>query len=188
MVAVAPALAWAAVNHQASAYIATWDLTPGAPQAPLSQRIVVAASNYAIRYLPLVPVLLLLCLPLPVVFLGRRLARSTHVRTMLNQSWLWATLGLVAGILVVWREVSLRDASQLVVLEAARWVAGCLCAAALINTYGVLTATGRRQAAVWGLLGVWGASLLAGTHGLVLALLALEAWMVTQRSACAGAA
>lgn len=185
-VALAPSALWPLLHQQAISYVATWDASPGAPQAPqapLPERILVAADNWVIRFWPFGELILeAVLLPILVVVVGRLLAQSSDAGAMRRRSAVWSILaiGLFASITVAACQAQLLAtwvplATLLVLWGAGQWAITCLAAPAFVNGYAVLRATGRDphlMLAVPLLI----CAVLTG-WGLVALLVLLQAWL-----------
>jgi hypothetical protein len=150
----------------------------------LSQRIVVASYNWVTRIWPFVDfAAAVLVLPIAVLVLARALAKSPDRAGMRRRCAIWAAsaIGAFAGTVVVERQLrSAQDvgslASMLVACGTGHWLGTWLAAPALANAWGALSAEGQlpqKALAIAVLL----AAAATGGWGIVVLLLALQAWL-----------
>lgn len=182
-VALTPAAVWILLHHQAMSYVATWDVSPGAPQAPLRQRVLVAADNWVIRFWPFGELVLeAVLLPILVVLVGRLLAQSSDPRAMSRRSLVWSILAISLFALTTAAAFQLRFLSTLAPLAlllvlwgAGQWAITCLAAPAFVNGYAVLRSTGRDPGEIL-VVPLLLCAVLTG-WGLVALLVLLQAWL-----------
>jgi hypothetical protein len=178
-----PAAVLILLHEYAWRYMVTWDIRPDAPEAPLEQRMVVAAYNWVLRLWPFVALAAtVLILPIVVVVCGRRLASSGDRDAMRARSIAWSALSIamLIGTQVAPRMLSPHDieslGSLLVAWGAAHWLATCCAAPALADGYAVLSLDGRLPP--WHLaIPLVLAAVVSGGWGIALLLLVLQAWL-----------
>jgi hypothetical protein len=179
-----PAVALLLLHDLAWSYMASWDLRPGGPEAPLAERIVVASYNWAFRWWLIVDFAgVALLLPLVVLLGGRRLAQSSSPLEMRKRSAIWSVVAGVAFVAILVSQYTWSSASDtgaigsfVAAWTAGHWILFCAAAPALANGYGVVSAA-PNQPKIHFVLVILLATALSGEWGLVVLLLILQTWL-----------
>jgi hypothetical protein len=169
-----PAVLLVGLDARAHFLISTWDLRPGAPQAPLAERVVVVLYHWVVRLAPFLFIALVLtAFPLAILFGGRRLAKATSAQTLRADSLAWSALATVTML----ASVPLSTLLVGLVAPAWAWVVYCLWVIAAANTYALLVVSKCRLPGVV----VFVLSLFSGPVGVFVFNVALWAWGVRTR-------